>query len=57
MSNKYVVAAVSVAASLVATAITAVIVRRSRREPPPVSATVPRVEELSPPSGDAAAAS
>ncbi|MAU82974.1 hypothetical protein VX037_08790 [Gordonia sp. Z-3] len=46
MSNKYVWAGVSSAAALIATAVTVGVVRRSRREPPPISATVPRVEDL-----------
>ncbi|GAA3708950.1 hypothetical protein [Gordonia hankookensis] len=56
MPNKYVWAAVSVVASLLATAVAVVIVRRSRREPAPVSATVPRVEDLNATSGDSAPA-
>ncbi|MEE3851887.1 hypothetical protein VZC37_16205 [Gordonia sp. LSe1-13] len=46
MSKKYVWAGVSAVAAVFASGITAVVVRRSRREPPPVSATVPRVEDL-----------
>ncbi|MDY6809450.1 hypothetical protein GIY30_08405 [Gordonia sp. HNM0687] len=46
MSNKYVWAGVSSVAALFAAAITVGILQRSRREIPPVSATVPRVEDL-----------
>ncbi|WP_164473812.1 hypothetical protein [Gordonia insulae] len=56
MSNKYVWTAVSVLASLLATAVAVVVVRRSRREPPTVSATIPRVEELNAHRGDATSA-
>ncbi|GAA1483146.1 hypothetical protein GCM10009624_35860 [Gordonia sinesedis] len=46
MSKKYLLALAATAAALCAGAIAVVVVRRTRTEPPPVSPTVPRVEEL-----------
>lgn len=47
MPKKYLIAVVGAVVVGLSTGIAALLVQRSRREPPPVSATVPRVEQLS----------
>ncbi|MFW0793155.1 hypothetical protein AAFP30_05030 [Gordonia sp. CPCC 205515] len=46
MSKKYVWSAAIAAVIAVLTAGTVVIARRTRKDPPPVSPTIPRVEDL-----------
>ncbi|MCH5644453.1 hypothetical protein [Gordonia sp. ABSL49_1] len=46
MPKKYLIAAAGALVASVSAGIAVLLVRRSRREPAPVSATVPRVEEL-----------
>ncbi len=47
MPKKYLVAALSLLAASVAAGVGVLVLRRTRQEPPPVSPTVPRVEEVS----------
>ncbi|MGV9826862.1 hypothetical protein [Gordonia sp. NPDC003429] len=47
MSKKYLLVTAGALAVLSAIATTVLILRRTRPEPPPISATVPRIEELS----------
>lgn len=56
MSKKYVWTAAAAAAVAVLATGTVVIARRTRKEPPPVSPTIPRVEDLPLGSADPAAA-
>ncbi|MEO9330242.1 hypothetical protein [Gordonia aurantiaca] len=47
MPKKYLIAALSLLAASVAAGVGVLVLRRTRTEPPPVSPTVPRVEEVS----------
>ncbi|MGV9709879.1 hypothetical protein ACWDTI_04365 [Gordonia sp. NPDC003424] len=58
MSKKYVWSAIAAAVIAVLTAGTVVVALRARKDPPPISPTVPRVEDLPlQPVGEAPAAS
>ena len=46
MPKNYLVVALTVLTAVVTAAVGTVILRRTRQDPPPVSPTVPRVEEV-----------
>ncbi|MFW0783705.1 hypothetical protein AAFP35_04230 [Gordonia sp. CPCC 206044] len=56
MPKKYSLIAVAALVAALSAGVAALLVRRSRNEHPPVSATVPRIEELRGPSDDSAPA-
>ncbi|MHC3004395.1 hypothetical protein [Gordonia metallireducens] len=46
MPKNYLVAALTVLAAVLTAGVGVVVLRRTRQDPPPVSPTVPRVEEV-----------